>query len=99
MRGHDIGTQRDVVAAVMPVVVDSGEKVFDLEVHVVGNRELLEVEIDPAGLLLRRIEIDGNKDRIGSARFAVAEDVRVIDWMEVERIVAVERRIFVANAG
>jgi hypothetical protein len=90
MRGHDVGIESDVVAAVVPVVAGAGEEVFDLKVLVVGDGELFEVEIDPAGLLLSGIEVDGDENSVVSARFAVAEDVRVTDGMEVERAVAVE---------
>src|ERR1700754_595146 len=57
------------------------------------DSELLEIELDPAGLFLSRVEIDGNQNAVAATGFAVAEDVWVIYWMKVERAVAVEGRI------
>src|SRR5580698_4800124 len=51
--GHYVGTQRDVVAAIMPLIADAGEEILYFEVCVVWNCEAFEVEIDPASLLLR----------------------------------------------
>ena len=59
MCGHDVRIEGDVVAAIVPGVVGSGEKVFDLEGEVVGDSEFFEIEVDPAGLLLR-----GDRDRL-----------------------------------
>jgi hypothetical protein len=63
--GHYVGAQRDVVAAVVPLVVDAGEQVFNVEGLVVGDAEHAEVEVDPAGLLVVRVEIDGDQDDVG----------------------------------
>ena len=97
MRGPDVRAQRDVIAAIVPVVADSCKQIFDFKVFVVGNRELLEVEVNPAGLFLRGIEVDGDENSIAFARFAVAEDVGIIDGMKVERTVALQGGIFTAD--
>jgi len=90
MCGHHVGTQRYVVAAIMPLIADAGEEILYFEVRVVGNSEPFEVEIDPSSLFLSRIEVDGNENPITSAGFAVADYVRVIDMVEVKRAVALE---------
>ena len=77
MGGHDVGAQGDVVAAVVPLVVGAGEEVFDVEVLVVGDAELLEVEVDPAGLLVVGIEVDGDEDDVGGAAAAGGFDLGV----------------------
>src|SRR5438034_9597962 len=97
MRGHDVWTQRDVVAAIVPLVVDAGEEVFYFEVFVVRDRELFEVEVDPAGLLLGGVEVDGDENPVASAGFAVAEDVGIVGGMELERAVAVECGVVAAD--
>ena len=95
--GHDVGAEGDVVAAVVPLVVGAGEEVFYLEVLVVGDGELFEVEVDPAGLLLCGVEVDGDEDAVVAAGFAVAEDVRIVGGMEVERVVALEGGVVAAD--
>src|SRR5271170_5153315 len=90
MCGHYVGTQGDVVAAIMPLVAGAGEEILYFEGCVVGNSETFEVKIDPASLLLSGIKIDGNKNPITSAGFAVADDVRVIDVVEVESAITLE---------
>src|ERR1700712_5457351 len=97
MRGHDVWFERDEVAAIMPRVVDAGEEIFDLEVLVVRDSELFEIEIDPAGLLLSGVEVDGYENRVAVAGFAVAENVGIVGGMEVERAVAVEGGVVAAN--
>jgi len=79
------------------VVVGAGEEVFDFEVFVVRDGELFEVEVDPAGLLLSGVEVDGDENFIAAARFAVAEDVGVVGGMEVERAVAVKCEVVAAD--
>ena len=64
---HNVRAQCDVVAAVVPVIVDAGEEIFNLEVFVVWDSEFFKVEIDPAGLLLSWIEVDGDEYSIVSA--------------------------------
>ena len=91
------GVECDVVAAIVPVVVGAGEEVFDFEVLVVRDGELFEVEVDPAGLLLGGVEVDGDEDLIAAAGFAVAEDVRIVGGVEVERAVALERGVVAAD--
>jgi len=97
VRRHDLGVECDVVAAIVPVVVGAGEEVFDFEVFVVRDRELFEVEVDPAGLLLSGVEVDGYENPVAAARFAVAEDVGIVGGMEVEGAVALEGRVVAAD--
>src|ERR1019366_6263795 len=63
--GHDAGEEGYVVRAVVPPVVGAGEQVFDVEGFVVADAEALEVEVDPAGLLVVRVEVDGDQDHVG----------------------------------
>src|SRR6266702_2428373 len=65
--GHDSGAQGYVVGAVVPLVVDAGEEIFDVEVFVVADAELFEVEVDPSGLLVVGIEVDGDEDHSGGS--------------------------------
>ena len=87
---HYVGTQRDVVAAIMPLIAGAGEEVLNFEVCVMRNSKTFEVKIDPASLLLCWVKIDSNKNPIASTRFAVADDVGVIDMVEVERAIALK---------
>ena len=66
--GMTAGAKDDEVAAVVPLVVVAGEQVFDVEGLVVADAELLEVEIDPAGLLVAGIEVDDDQDDVGRTR-------------------------------
>src|SRR5260370_13187565 len=75
----------------------AGEEVFYVEVFIVRDGELFEVEVDPAGLLLSGVEVDGDENFIAAARFAVAEDVGAVGGMEVERAVAVECGVVAAD--
>ena len=59
------GVEDDEVAAVVPLVVDAGEQVLEVEGLVVGDAELLEVEVDPAGLLVVGVEVDNDEDGVG----------------------------------
>ena len=59
------GVEDDEVAAVVPLVVVAGEQVFDVEGLVVADAELLEVEVDPAGLLVVGVEVDDDQDGVG----------------------------------
>ena len=63
--GGSGGVEDDEVAAVVPLVVDAGEQVFDVEGLVVTDAELLEVEVDPAGLLVVGVEVDNDEDGVG----------------------------------
>jgi len=94
---HDVWTESDVVAAIAPRVVDAGEEIFYFEVFVVRDRELFEVEVDPAGLLLGGVEVDGDENFVRATGFAVAEDIGIVGWMEVERTVAMERGVVAAD--
>ena len=67
MGGLDVRAKGYVIASVVPLVVGAGEEVFYFEVLVVRNGELLEVEVDPAGLLLGGIEIDSDENLVGAA--------------------------------
>ena len=60
------GAEDDEVGAVVPLVVDAGEEVLDVEGLVVCDAELLEVEVDPAGLFVVGIEIDDDQDGVGA---------------------------------
>src|ERR1700722_716163 len=76
----------------------AGKQIFDLEILAMRNSEQFEIEVDPAGLLLGGIEVDGNEDAVVATRFAVTENVRVIDRMEVERTITVEGGIVAADS-
>src|ERR1700733_961938 len=60
--------------------------------------KLFEIEVNPARLLLGGIEVDGNENSIVTARFAVAEDIGIVDRMEGERTIAVEGGIVAADS-
>ncbi len=94
----DVGAEGYIVAAVVPLVVSAGEEVFDLKVLVVGEGQFFEVEVDPAGLLLGGVEVDGYEDAIVAVGFAVAEDVGIVGGVEVEGFIALEGRVFAADA-
>jgi len=92
-----VWTECDVVAAIVPLVAGAGEEVFDFEVLVVGDCKLFEVEVDPAGLLLHGVEVDGDENCVRAAGFAVAEDAGIVGRMEVEGPVAVECGVVAAD--
>ena len=101
--GMTCGAEGDVVGAVVPLVVDAGEQVFDVEGLVVADAELLEVEVDPAGLLVVGIEVDDGEDDVGGTvvgggrDLGVGDDLRVVDVVEVEREVALQRGVGAAD--
>ena len=97
MRGHYVRTERNVVAAIVPLIAHAGEEIFYLKVFVVRNGEPFKVQIDPASLLLGWVKVDSNKNPIGSTGLAVTHDVGVIDMVEMKRTVALERRIVATN--
>ena len=98
MGGLDVRAEGHVVAAVVPLVVGAGEEVFDLEVLVVREGQLFEVQVDPAGLFLGRVEVNGDEDTVVAVGFAVTEDVGVVGGVEVEGVVALECSVFAADA-
>ena len=72
------GPQCDVVAAVVPLVARAGEQVFAPRRSALWvDRESFEIEIDPARLLVVRIEIDRDQNAVVAvvASFAVAEEL------------------------
>ena len=97
MRGHHVGAQRDIVAAAMPLIMLSGKKVFHIERLAVRDGEMFQVEIDPSSLFLSGIEVDGDEDEIARGDLAVAENMRAIGRMKVQRAVALQSGILAAN--
>src|SRR5947209_20303764 len=76
--------------------MDAGEEVLNLKVFVVRVRELFQIEVEPAGLLLRGVEVDCNENFVAASGFAVAENIRIVGRMEVKGAVAVERGVVAA---
>ena len=98
MGGLHVRAEGYVVAPVVPLVVGAGEEVFYLEVLVVGEGKLFQVQVYPAGLFLNGVEVDGDEDAVVAVGFAIAEDVWVIGWVEVEGFVGLEGGVFASYA-
>ena len=64
MGRHNIRPQSYVVGAVVPLVMDAGQQVLHIEGLVVGDAQLLEVEVDPTGLLVERVKVDDGEDDV-----------------------------------
>src|SRR5437870_5808989 len=58
VRGHPLRIEQDVVARTVPHVTRVGQQVMHLERVICVDAERLEIEHDPAGLRVVRVEID-----------------------------------------
>src|SRR5580698_1806993 len=81
----------------MPLVARIGKQIFNLEALAVESSKLLQVEINPTGLLLSWVEIDSYKNLVPSADLAVAKNIWIIDGMKMKRTVTVKRRIIATD--
>ena len=87
--GLNVWAQGNVVGAVVPGVVDTGQQVLNIEVLVVGDAQHFQIEVNPARLFVMGIEVDGYQNRVVSVRtvgsgLRVAHQIGVIDGMEME---------------
>src|SRR6185437_2704413 len=78
----------------MPLIMLSRQQIFHIEGLSVRDGKMLQVKIDPAGLFLGGIEIDRDKDEVAGCHLAVAEDMRTVGWMEVQRAITLQGGIF-----
>ena len=62
--GCTSGPQRNVVAAIVPGVGYARQQVFDEKFSLWGMSRALEVEVDPACLLLPPVQVDGDQNRV-----------------------------------
>src|SRR5687767_2046803 len=98
MRGQLLGVELDVVAWTTPPIAAAAQEVVHLEGFVRGDVELRQRELDKARLRGPEIEVHRNEYRIGFVPFAVNQELRVVDGMEVQAPVALQRRVVVADA-
>jgi hypothetical protein len=58
MRRLHLRPERHIIAAVLPGVGYPGQQVFHVEVLIIRNSQPFQIQVDPAGLLLRGIQVD-----------------------------------------
>ena len=76
----------------MPRVARAGQQLVDLERAVGVEVQRGEVELDPAGLRVVRIDVDDRQDDVVAGGFAVAEDLVVRRLVKLQRRVLLQRR-------
>src|SRR5687768_2892251 len=95
MRGKLVRIQLDVVAPAGPLVLRAAEKVMDL----VGfARRDVEPELDPARLGVLRIQVNYNQQHTILMMFAVTNHQIVVDGMELQAPVGLQRRVVAPDA-
>src|SRR5205823_10025723 len=85
MGGDDFRVQLHVIPWAMPSVARAREELVDLVRAVRVEVQGVEVELDPAGLRIVRVDVDDGQDDVVSGGFAVAEDLVVRRVVEFER--------------
>src|SRR3954462_2415581 len=96
---HDVRIQLDVVARPMPEIAALTQQI----VHLVGLQRIdtqgFQGQVYPAGLSMVRVEIDDGQDDVRRIRRAlgVRDDLRVVDGVEPQSTVTLQRGILPTN--
>jgi len=97
--GKARGIELDVVARPVPRVAFGGEQVFDFVGAIVRNVEGIEGQRDETRLSAVRIKVDDHQQEVGTVvrLLAVTDELIVVDRMELERPIVLQRGVVVAN--
>src|SRR2546430_311768 len=95
---HNLRIQLHVIPWAMPSVARAREELVDLERAVRVEAQGIEVELDPAGLRIVRVDVDDGQDDVVSGGFAVAEDLVVRRVVERQRRILLQCRVLAADA-
>ena len=98
--GHAVRVQLYVVARAIPHVAGARQEVVHLVRMVLVQAEFFKLQIHEAGVSVMRAEIHYHQDDIRSIRrlLAVANQLIVVDGMEFEAPVVLQRSVVVSNA-
>src|SRR5262249_8575118 len=105
------GVQRNVVTRPAPEESRSREQVVYLEAALGGEAQGPQVQLQPPGLGVVRVEIDDDEHGVThgrasatatavleAARFAVGDEILIVDVMELQTPVALQGCVFSADA-
>src|SRR6266511_3019597 len=85
VRRHHLRIQLHVIPWPVPCVARARQQLVDLERAVGVEVQGIEVELDPAGLRIVRVDVDDGQDDVVAGGLAVAEDLVVRRVVEFER--------------
>ena len=93
--GRIRGVQLDEIPGTLPDVAVAVHDVVHLQRLIRGDPEPVEIEIDPAGLMVTGVETHHRHHDVGQilGGLAVAEEERVVESMKTKRVVPLQRRI------
>ena len=94
MRGADFRRQLNIIPRALPEILFLSEQIINPEWLSGSEPDRCEIEIDETGLLRETIQIHDRNDyfRVVVARLAVANDRRIIDIMESQIAIFLQRR-------
>ena len=84
VRGNTRGIEQHEIAPPIPKIARAGQQVVHLIWLTFIDAQPFEIELDPAGLHVMRIEIDDGNDDVGSIgrRLAITDQLIVVDRKE-----------------
>ena len=87
--------QLDEIPGTLPHVAVAVHDVVHLQRLIRGDPEPVEIELDPAALMVTGVETHHRHHDVGQilGRLAVADEERVVDVVETKRVVALERGV------
>src|SRR6478736_2913867 len=91
VRGERMRVEFDVVLVPLPGIAPAPEQVLHLE------RLAAEAELDPARLHEACVEVDDHQDLVVALFFRIRDQLVVVDRMELQRPVRLQRRIGFSN--
>src|SRR6185437_5772537 len=103
------GVQCDVVARPAPEKSGSRQQVVYLERALGRKAERVQVQLQPPRLRMMGVEVDDDEYRVGYAvgyggaltgvgRFAIGDEIVIVDIMDLQTPVALQRCVFAADA-
>src|SRR6266850_2748341 len=92
VRRQGVGIQLHEVAPAAPGVVARGDEILERIGR--GGRA---VEIDPARLLVMRIEVHGDQDEVVALLLRIAQQLLIVSRVEAQVPVALQRRVLLPH--
>ena len=88
------------IAPLLPAEALASQEVLHVEGGIVGQAKPVHGKLDPRGLFVTRVQVQGDDDRVGSIRrgLGVAQNLVVLGCVEVEVLIALQRGIATADA-